>query len=45
VTRKEVNTRIDNLRAGLAKLGFNKGDAVGIIANNRVEWIVAAFAT
>lgn len=45
VTRKEVNTRIDNLRAGLAQLGVNEGDAVGIIANNRVEWIVAAFAT
>jgi len=45
VTRKEVNTRIDNLRAGLAKLGVNEGDAVGIIANNRVEWPVAAFAT
>lgn len=44
VTRKEVNTRIDNLRAGLAQLGVNEGDAVGIIANNRVEWIVAAFA-
>jgi long-chain acyl-CoA synthetase len=44
VTRKEVNTRIDNLRAGLAQLDVNEGDAVGIIANNRVEWIVAAFA-
>jgi long-chain acyl-CoA synthetase len=43
-TRKEVNTRIDNLRAGLAQLGVNESDAVGIIANNRVEWIVAAFA-
>jgi acyl-CoA synthetase (AMP-forming)/AMP-acid ligase II len=36
VTRKEVNTRIDNLRAGLAQLGVNEGDAVGVIANNRV---------
>ena len=44
VTRKEVNTRIDNLRAGLAQLGVDERDAVGIIANNRVEWIVAAFA-
>jgi long-chain acyl-CoA synthetase len=45
VTYKEVGTRIDNLRAGLAWLGVGKGDAVGIIANNRVEWVVAAFAT
>ena len=45
VTRKEVNARIDNLRAGLAQLDVNEGDAVGIIANNRVDWIIAAFAT
>jgi len=44
VTRREINTRIDNLRAGLAQLGVGEGDAVGIIANNRLEWIVAAFA-
>lgn len=45
VTRKEVNTRIDNLRAGLARIDVHEGDAVGIIANNCVEWILAAFAT
>lgn len=45
VTFKEVGTRINNLRAGLAQLGIDNGDAVGIIANNRVEWPVAAFAT
>ena len=44
VTYREVNTRIDNLRAGLAGLGVGPGDAVGIIANNRVEWVVTAFA-
>ncbi len=44
-TYKEVGNRINNLRAGLASLGVNPGDAVGIIANNRVEWVVAAFAT
>ena len=33
------------LRAGLAALGVNKNDAVGIIAGNRVEWAVCAFAT
>lgn len=44
VTRGEINKRIDNLRSGLSKLGVGEGDAVGIIANNREEWIVAAFA-
>jgi long-chain acyl-CoA synthetase len=45
VTYKEVGTRINNLRAGLAQLGIDRGDVVGIIANNRVEWPICAFAT
>ncbi len=45
VTYGEVARRADNLRGGLAQAGIGKGDAVGIIANNRVEWAVAAFAT
>src|SRR3990172_2152323 len=45
VTYREVRQRVDNLRGGVAKLGLKKGDAVGFIANNRVEWVVAAFAT
>jgi len=44
VTYRDVGQRVDNLRGGLAKLGVKKGDAVGLIANNRVEWAVAAFA-
>ena len=44
-TYKEVGQRIDNLRGGLAQLGVGKGDVVGIIANNRVEWAIAAFAS
>jgi len=44
VTYREVGQRVDNLRGGLVKLGVKKGDAVGLIANNRVEWAVAAFA-
>jgi long-chain acyl-CoA synthetase len=27
------------------RLGVQRGDAVGIIANNRTEWAIAAFAT
>jgi len=45
VTYQEVGKRVDNLRAGLAALGIGKDDAVGIIANNRVEWAIGAFAT
>lgn len=45
VTYKEIGNRIDNLRAGLTQLGIGKDDVVGIIANNRLEWPVAGFAT
>ncbi len=40
-----IGERVDNLRAGLARLGVKAGDAVGVIANNRSEWAIAAFAT
>ncbi len=36
---------VDDFRGGLASLGVGPGDKVGIIANNRVEWAVAAYAT
>jgi len=45
VTYAEVGKRVDNLRAGLAGLGVGKDDAVGMIANNRTEWAVGAFAS
>ena len=41
----EIGRRINNARGGLAKLGVEKGDAVGIISGNRPEWAVLAFAT
>ncbi|MGA3281991.1 MAG: long-chain fatty acid--CoA ligase [Smithella sp.] len=41
---KEIGRRVDNLRGGLAKIGIKKGDAVGIIANNRPEFAICAFA-
>lgn len=44
-TFREVHERVTHLRAGLASLGVGKGDCVGIIANNRVEWAVACYAT
>ncbi len=45
VTYREIGKRIDNLRGGLSRAGIEKGDAVGIIASNRKEWAIAAFAT
>jgi long-chain acyl-CoA synthetase len=45
MTYKQVGDRTDNLRSGLAAMGINKGDAVGIIANNSPEWVIAAFAS
>lgn len=45
VTYREVGTRIDNLRGGLAQIGVEKGDTVGFIGGNRTEWAVTAFAT
>ena len=44
-TYREIGIRINNLRGGLSQAGIEKGDAVGIIANNRKEWAIAAFAT
>jgi long-chain acyl-CoA synthetase len=45
MTYQDVGRRTANLRSGLSQLGVKKGDAVGIIANNRPEWAIAAFAT
>ncbi len=45
VSYGDVRRRTDNLRSGLASLGLGENDVIGIIANNRTEWAVAAFAT
>jgi long-chain acyl-CoA synthetase len=41
----EVKKFVDRLRGGLASLGVGPNDKVGIIANNRQEWAIAAYAT
>ncbi len=41
----EIGRRIAAVRGGLAALGIDKNDAVGIISANRPEWAVLAFAT
>ncbi len=45
ITYAEFGKSVDAFRGGLATLGVGKGDTVAIIANNRVEWAVAAYAT
>jgi long-chain acyl-CoA synthetase len=44
VTYADVKKSVDKARAGLAAIGFKAGDRLAIIANNRVEWAVAAYA-
>jgi len=45
VTYSQIATRVNNLRAGLSALGIKHGDKVGIIANNRKEWLIGEMAT
>jgi long-chain acyl-CoA synthetase len=40
----EFGKMVDQFRAGLHGLGIGRGDNVCIVANNRVEWAVAAYA-
>jgi long-chain acyl-CoA synthetase len=40
----EFGSMVERLRGGLASIGVGRGDAVAIVANNRVEWAVAAYA-
>jgi long-chain acyl-CoA synthetase len=44
ITYRDFGGMVDRLRAGLASLGVQRGDSVAIVANNRVEWAVAAYA-
>jgi long-chain acyl-CoA synthetase len=45
ISFRDFKRLVDDFRGGLASLGVRAGDRVGIIANNRVEWAVAAYAT
>lgn len=44
-TYGEFGRLVDAFRAGLAARGVGKGDKVAVVANNRIEWAVAAYAT
>ena len=41
----EFGKQTEAFRAGLAKLGVQKGDRVASVSNNRPEWAIAAFGT
>jgi long-chain acyl-CoA synthetase len=45
ITYADFIKLVDNFRAGLAELGVEAGNNIGIISNNRVEWAVACYAT
>jgi len=45
ITYAEFAQLVDAFRGGLASLGVGRGDVVAIIADNRVEWAVACYAT
>ena len=40
ITYQRLAGRINNVRSGLHQVGINKGDAVGVIIGNSVEWYV-----
>ncbi|WP_298234166.1 AMP-binding protein [uncultured Azohydromonas sp.] len=44
-TWAQFQAEVDRLAAGLAALGLQRGDRVGIWSPNRVEWLVTQFAT
>jgi len=44
-TWRELKARVDDLAAGLIALGLKPGERVGIWSPNKMEWVVAQFAT
>jgi len=45
ITYARLHELVDAFRGGLAGLGIGRGDKVAMIADNRVEWAVACYAT
>ncbi|MEO7114182.1 MAG: AMP-binding protein, partial [Polyangiaceae bacterium] len=41
---KEFGDMVDKFRGALADLGVKRGDLIAVIADNRVEWAVTAYA-
>lgn len=45
VSYEQLGEQVARCRGGLAALGVGRGDRVAIIADNRLEWVIAAHAT
>jgi long-chain acyl-CoA synthetase len=43
-TYADFSSMVEKARAGLATIGVKRGDKVAVIADNRVEWAVVAYA-
>ncbi|MGB9702790.1 MAG: AMP-dependent synthetase/ligase [Candidatus Kapaibacteriota bacterium] len=41
----ELKSRVENFALGLIELGIRKDDKIGIVSENRLEWIIADFAS
>ena len=44
INYRDFDRRVSDFRGGLARLGVTAGDTVAVIASNRVEWALAAYA-
>lgn len=44
MTYDELRELTENFAAGLRTLGVRRGDKVGIVSENRIEWVVSDFA-
>ncbi len=44
ITHKDFYSMVQTLGAGLASAGIKRGDHVGIISDNRYEWIITDLA-
>ncbi len=44
MTYDELRELTENFAAGLRALGVGRGDKVGIVSENRIEWVVSDFA-
>ncbi len=45
LTYRQLQQQVNQCAKGLMHLGFQKGDRIGILSPNRVEWCVTQFAT
>ena len=44
VSWQEASTAVDEIASGLLALGIGKGDAFGILARTKLEWVLFDFA-